>query len=48
MKLGFRSMLIIIGTLLVLGSFYLGDWSIWLGGPILFMGVILKYVDRGS
>lgn len=48
MKLGFRSFLILIGLLLIVSSFYLGDWSIWLGGPIFFMGVILKYIDRGS
>lgn len=48
MKLGFRNLLILIGLLLIITSFYLGDWSIWLGGPLLFMGVILKYIDRGS
>lgn len=45
---GFRNLLIFLGIVLILASFYLGDWSIWLGGPIAFLGVILKYVDRGS
>ena len=47
MRLGFRTTLIIAGALLILLSGYLGDWAIWLGGPILFSGVIFKYLDRG-
>lgn len=46
--MGFRNMLITVGIALIIGSFYLGDWSVWLGGPIFFMGIILKYLDRGS
>ncbi len=48
MKLGFRNLLIIIGIALILGSFYFGDWSIWLGGPMMFLGFIFKYLERGS
>lgn len=43
----FRDIFILLGIVLVLASFYLGDWSIWLGAPIAFMGVILKYTDKG-
>lgn len=48
MNLGFRNLLILVGLILIVSYAYLGDWSIWLGGPIFFMGVILKYIDRGS
>jgi hypothetical protein len=48
MGMGFRTTLIVLGIALILGSFYLGDWTIWLGGPIMFMGFILKYLERGS
>jgi hypothetical protein len=45
--MGFRNFLIIIGIALMLSSSYLGDWAIWLGGPLAFSGVIFKYIDRG-
>jgi hypothetical protein len=46
--MGFRKLLILLGVLLIALSGILGDWSIWLGGPIAFLGVIFQYVDRGS
>ena len=48
MRLGFRKLLTILGVILILLSGLLGDWAIWLGGPIAFLGVIFQYVDRGS
>ena len=47
MKLGFRNSLILGGILLILFSWYFGDWAVWLGAPAIFFGVIFKYVDRG-
>lgn len=47
MKFGFRNSLIFFGVLLILGSWYLGDWAIWLGGPFLFTGIILNLLDQG-
>ncbi len=48
MKFGFRKLLILLGIILIVSSAYLGDWTIWLGGPLAIMGVILLYIDRGS
>lgn len=48
MRLGFRNLLIALGIIMVLASGYLDDWTIWIGAPVAFLGVILKYVDRGG
>jgi|GEM_PF-1426647 len=45
--MGFRNTLITIGVILILGSWYFGDWAIWLGAPLFFLGIILKYLDLG-
>lgn len=47
MKFGFRNSLIFFGAALILLSWYLGDWAVWLGGPLLFGGIILKFLDQG-
>lgn len=44
----FQNMLIWAGALILVFSWYLGDWSIWLGAPLIFIGIILKYVDKGG
>lgn len=46
--MGFRTLLIVLGVIMVLSSAYLGDWTIWFGAPVAFLGVILKYIDRGG
>ncbi len=43
--MGFRNSLIIIGLLLFVGSFMLGDWAIVLGALLFFFGVIFKFLD---
>lgn len=42
-----RPILMIIGLILVFGYAYFGTWAIWLGAPLFFMGVILKFIDQG-
>lgn len=41
-----KNLLIIAGLILIGFSGKLGDWSIWLGGPLIFLGVITKFVDQ--
>ncbi|HYD93537.1 MAG TPA: hypothetical protein VEB18_03765 [Candidatus Paceibacterota bacterium] len=43
--MGFRNTLIWIGAILLLGSWYFGDLAIVIGAPLLFMGMILKYLE---
>ena len=43
--MGFRATLILIGLVLVLGSWFFGDWAIWLGAPIFFLGVVFRFLD---
>ena len=43
--MGFRATLILIGLVLVLGSWFFGDWAIWLGAPIFFLGVVFQFLD---
>lgn len=43
--MGFRNTLIIVGLLLLLLSWPLGNWAIWIGAPMFFMGIILKFLD---
>lgn len=40
-----RPILITLGIILLIGSFWWGDWAIWLGGPFLFLGIIFQFVD---
>lgn len=42
-----RPVLILVGLILILGSWYFGDWAIWLGAPFFFFGIILRFLDRG-
>ncbi len=44
----FRNLLIIAGLILILVSGTLGDWTIWFGAPLVFLGIIFKYIDRGG
>lgn len=43
--MGFRNSLILTGLGLLLAAYWIGDWAIWLGAPLLFMGIILKHLD---
>jgi hypothetical protein len=40
-----RPAFIIVGIALVLGSIWWGDLAIWLGAPLLFLGIVLKFAD---
>jgi hypothetical protein len=44
-RMGFRNTLILVGTLLLITSWYLGDIAIWVGAPLIFLGISLKFLD---
>lgn len=43
--MGFRNTLILTGIILLLGSWYFGTWAIVLGAPLVFLGIIFKFLD---
>jgi hypothetical protein len=43
--MGFRNTLIFLGILLLLLSWLLGDVALWVGAPLIFLGISLKYLD---
>lgn len=43
--MGFRNTIILVGLGLLIASFMLGDWAIVLGAPLLFFGIIFKFLD---
>lgn len=40
-----RPILIVLGIVLLIGSYWWGDIAIWLGGPMLFIGIIFGFID---
>lgn len=41
-----RPIFLVLGSILVLGSFWWGSWAIWLGAPLVFLSIIFQYIDR--
>ncbi len=41
-----RPVLLTLGFALLIGSFWLGDFAIWLGAPMVFLGIIFQFLDK--
>jgi hypothetical protein len=41
-----RPIFLILGIILIIGSYWWGDFSIWLGAPMIFIAIIFQFLDK--
>lgn len=40
-----RPILLFLGVLFIILSFWIGGVGIWLGAPMVFLGIIFQFID---
>lgn len=40
-----RTIFMVLGAGLLLVSWYLGDWAIYLGAPLVFLAISFSFID---
>ncbi len=41
-----RPIAFFLGMLLIIGSYWWGDWTLWIGGPLVFLAAVFHFIDK--